>query len=131
MSDGFAPPLNKLGDSGVGVAAAPTGGMGFALTPDGKLPSGVLFTGTSAYRVSIGTQTGAFDNVVANSHYQVTITHNLGTTPAMVIAQAGQGGQSLGIWVDTDTYTATTFRLTATLNVQGAQSVTYCWVAIG
>ena len=40
--NGFAPPVKKLGESGIGVAAAPTGGMGLALGPDGKVPASAL-----------------------------------------------------------------------------------------
>jgi hypothetical protein len=42
MTDGFAPPLKKLGESGIGVAAAPSGGMGFALNPDGTIPDNLV-----------------------------------------------------------------------------------------
>lgn len=38
----FSPPLKKLGESGVGVAVAPTGGMGVALDGSGKLPWSVM-----------------------------------------------------------------------------------------
>lgn len=62
MGDEFAPPLNKLGDSGLGVAPAPTGGMGLALTPDGKLPPNI-------YPVGLGGPPGTeltYDEFTAN-----------------------------------------------------------------
>jgi hypothetical protein len=38
----FAPPLSKLAQSGIGVAAAPTGGMGLALNDKGFVPATAL-----------------------------------------------------------------------------------------
>lgn len=38
----FAPPLARLGESGIGVTPAPAGGKGLALTALGKLPDGVI-----------------------------------------------------------------------------------------
>jgi hypothetical protein len=42
VPDNFAPPLSKLSQSGIGVAAAPSGGMGLALDPKGFVPRSVL-----------------------------------------------------------------------------------------
>lgn len=47
----FAPPLSELGKSGIGVAVAPTGGMGLALNDKGKVPAEAL---TEAYH-TVGT----------------------------------------------------------------------------
>lgn len=41
----FAQPLKKLAESGIGVAAAPTGGMGLALDARGWVPAAALVEG--------------------------------------------------------------------------------------
>lgn len=131
MTD-FAPPLNKLGDSGIEVAPSPSGGMGLALTPDGKIPAGALFLG-SPRRISVGSGTVTFPGAVQVAGATVTHNMNIGSAPYVFATSAQTSGGSA-----TSAYVASVGATTFVVNVfspTGAPgagvTADFYWLAIG
>lgn len=83
--DPFAQPASKLGASGIGVAAAPTGGMGLALGANGKLDGSLLasasvalaalaapaFTAYTPAWTATGTAPALGNGTLSGSYYQI------------------------------------------------------------
>lgn len=134
MNENFAPPANQLGVSGIGVAAAPTGGMGLALTEDGQIPPGVLFldmTGgaPSAHRISFSTVTLTFTAATASA--AKTITHGLNKQPVGIFLQSVTTSNFLSTNItaaNSNDFTVNSFN---TANVATTGSFVFYWVAIG
>jgi hypothetical protein len=123
----FPPPLSELAESGIGVAAAPSGGMGLALDSSGNIPSGVLFVGSlAAMKISVGHNSAHF---AATDLASFTVPHNLGKVPVVVLATSEHQNIIASI-VSWDTVNVT---------IQGEQKdgvaftgdINFNWIAIG
>jgi hypothetical protein len=129
----FAQPLKKLAESGLGVAADPTGGLGLALTGDGKIPAGVLFVGTAARRIAVGAATITFGGAAAFSA-DTTITHGLGATPIAIVTGTDQPAGSPALVISTDAVGNSTFAIRGrTVDASappGGTTRTAYWLAI-
>jgi hypothetical protein len=129
MSD-FAQPAKKLGESNIGNAFAPTGGMGLLLTDDGKMPAGVVIIDTAsvARRIAHGNSTVNFAAAAVSAY--TTVSHGLGS--AHVNVQITGRGSSIFGWEVTDV-DATSFKVRAATLDAGTLSgdLPFYWLALG
>ena len=134
----FAQPLAKLGDSGIGVAAAPSGGQGLALDQKGSIPHGVLFIGTAgdgaSKKIDYGVSSVVWPGGSATSN-TTTVNHSLGVTPNVVIVTVDDSGTFRFSPIACTARTSTTLTFQAQSNDTSSPAlntaVGFDWLAIG
>lgn len=124
------PPTTVLADLlQIPNAAAPTGGQGFVLPLSGVQP--LMLAAVGARSVAFGTGTETWPGGTQQGA-TITVTHGLGTTPALVFV-IGSTGAFMTSYV-VFTLGSTTFQTrgwAATGTPAAASSETFYWLAIG